>query len=302
MAVLVGLNSLLPASIGYKFQNNAFLGFATFLIMIFLLGLLIGEAVHTFAETIEKSIFTPLRAIKHYYRKIRGILINAGLGESQSAERRREHIEHSGILTTIKIKLYWNLNLIFKQHRMLLIDIIKSNYDYFLGAWRTGEKGELFDRFRGTIESDYDVDIRDNPEKLSFIYPSIMSRLYMSRARLSKRFQVIYAFCRSMWMTSLLLTAGYLYVLYVGDPNKFSFVIGEQYTPIAVEFFKSNPLPFVILPILTGATTLGFLAACGKYKYHYIEYIIADFPSLVEIERDRNPQTEIDDWEQRSGS
>lgn len=288
MALLVGLSTFLPQGTwnSIPIKDSLITSLATFLLVVALLGLLIGEAVHTLAETIEKGIFKPVYIIEQLSKKGQKIIYNFMGLTSPSSDAK--HIDNVKPSKAYKILTLWKLNLVFKQHRELLIDMVQENYNHFLGFWEKNQKGELFDDFSATIEDIYGVNVKDNPESLSFLYPSIMSRVFMSQARLSKRFQIIFSFCRSMWMTFLILTIGYSTVLFLGPPVKVVLPFIEEYTPIVMAAVIKSPLPLWMLPTMTLLTTLGFLAACGKYKYHYIEYIIADFPSVAST-NNRNP-------------
>lgn len=158
------------------------------------------------------------------------------------------------------------------------------------------QKEELFNRFSEAVYAVYDVDIINNSGALLVLYPSIMSKISMSEARLSKRFQVIYSFCRSMWMTFFILTIGCVYIVLGYNFGWVTLPYNGGYEPIWASFLTSNSIPLFIIPVGTGLITLGFLIACGKYKYHYIEYIIADFPFVVNFDERRGKQAELSDW------
>ncbi|MFW6436033.1 MAG: hypothetical protein ACOCYZ_00170 [Halococcoides sp.] len=325
MALLLGASTFLPnydfATIGGSVLAN----FAIFLTLIILLGLFIGEAVHTFAETIEKIAFIPVRWLRYTLKLIyvkmvnnTGISANASLGsqtkEEETTDENNDQTENEETteecngessadgsrtgdqapvidVEALKMNMWnyilsschqlmWILNRAFKQHRTLLADIIKSNYNNFLGHWEENKRDELFKNFKNEVEEIYEIDIQDEPEKLRFIYPNLMSTIYVSDAILSKRYQVIYAFCRSMWMSSLLITVGYVYVIVTGGGTKVMIPGIPSYEAIFLSGIVGvNHV--TLLPVITGMITIGFLAACGKYKYHFVEYIISDFPVVV---------------------
>lgn len=305
MALLVGLGTLLPRAIDFSFQQPFIANFAVFLVITVLLGLLFGEAVHTLAETIEKTIFYPVRKLKVTLKKLLGIIFDTVGIEQQFREKSKQKVTNGGVssevvaITTIFI---WRLNLIFKQHRLLFVDLIKENYTDFFGVWETNRKREFFDDFKIVIEEEHEVDITQEAESLRHLYPGLLSSLYMSDAMLSKRFQIVYAFCRSMWMTFLILTLSYSYVIWWGKPGKFSLPLGATYEPIGIallSFFGQGAFPQYIIPMFTGLATVGFMVACGKYKFHYIEYIIADYTKITnvqELDTAQSKITESDRW------
>ena len=297
VALLIGVATLLPHSIISNIQGSLITNVAGFLVIAGFLGLLLGEAVHTLAETIEKAIFIPLRKMKSGYKYIRIYLINTTQRIPQSEFKRNEHIRDGGALITLKIYLYWRLNLAFKPHRQLLADLVRSNYAEFLGYWRKNEKGVLFDEFKNKIAIRYGMKIEEEIEELTNLYPLILSEIYLSPARLSKRYQAIFSFCRSMWMTFFLLSVAYIHILVNGQGEFMKLPYGSSYEPIGVSLISAYSIPVEMVPIATGIVATGFLSATAKYKYHYIEYIIADYPKICdETNNNASSQTQLGKW------
>lgn len=177
----------------------------------------------------------------------------------------------------------WRLHSTFKQHRRLWANSIEWNYtpdgD---GRWEEREKGELYDRFARCFEKKFLIDIRTDPDpdELMQYYPWMTSQLSIEDTTRAGRLQATYSFCRSMWVSFSLLFVGYIVILWPilqgGDEPLYQAaglgLIASEGLPVEdpVAFY-----PVILIPL--AITVLVFLIGVGKYKRHYVEYLMADF-------------------------
>lgn len=293
-----------------QLESN-FANFASFVIIVILAGLFIGEGVHTLAEIIElmifwsgqwtlHSIFRPVKVwMIDFYYTLRNIDPEEGFqpdGEKTSLKslfaKCVNKISEMAIIgwfvrRVVEIKQwlwkwlgigYWWLHFIFKHHRQLFANMIEWNFNPEHGPWSVGQQGELYQRFARCFKKKFETEIRNEPDPgdLRKLYPLITSQLSQEETMLSQRFQAIFSFCRSMWVTSFIITIGYVWVLLNMYPNSES-----EYIPLGVDLLPSEIRPITI-PLVTLLATFAFLISTGKYKRHFVEYLMSDFSTSQE--------------------
>jgi hypothetical protein len=124
------------------------------------------------------------------------------------------------------------------------------------------------DRFSTFDAEGDDIDLSNT----KFIYKLIRSNLSVDGRGKARHLQAIYAFCRSMWLSSL-----YLFILYT---STFVFATQTQNIDFSAPFFSlSQDIPYVggsILLVLLSLSGL-FAYESGRYKTIYIDYLVMDF-------------------------
>lgn len=133
----------------------------------------------------------------------------------------------------------------------------------------------------------------ENSEKeLEDLYTLIRGVVHFDGRGRSRTFQAIYAFCRSMWVLSIILWAVY-YVYALTRFWSVPSIIAEQpavstntaflYTPIVSEYVPSPAVVFILSTILFLSSHKMFRSATDEYKEYFTEYLISDF-LLIEHE------------------
>lgn len=113
------------------------------------------------------------------------------------------------------------------------------------------------------------------------IYPVVQSQIYASEAGRSRTFQSIYAFCRSMFTLSSLLSIAYLiYAVFRAGyfPSWIISLLGLETDPlqgslIAIYLWWTLPLSAI------GVITFGYAAI--SYKSYFVQYLISDFLTIT---------------------
>lgn len=107
---------------------------------------------------------------------------------------------------------------------------------------------------------------------LRLVYPVITSTLENEDFSRSQKFQATYAFCRAMWVNSFLLAISYLLLIFY--PKEHIFIEGLLYTSIIRANFDNSHigLIIIILFLIMGV----FMDSSGRYKQYYVEYLIAE--------------------------
>lgn len=285
--LLVGVTTILPITDGITIPNNTTLpNVVTLSLVLLFMGFIVGEAVHTLAIVIEQILFTSGTFVLGWYRYIvRGLTniwesinrqcsnnsIYRGIVYLKNLLAGLPILSHV-ILFYYKLKSscydwatvrYWGIHDVFKNHRTLFVDSIYWNFQGGSGRWEKEEKGVPYNRFREDCEDQFGVNIAKRPkEDVLPLYTIITSTVAKSDSSLSQRFQDLHSFCRSMWVILSLLFILYTIVLVEGN---------HDHLPPSM----FNNSEFVILSFLLLIS--GYMIGAGRYKRHYIDYLIADF-------------------------
>ena len=286
--LLLGILSLLPSTI-FELptisSSEALVNLAVFLAIVLLLGLMIGQAVHTFADNIEKIFRWVGQRVVHtlQYLRVRFPSVTFDLSiiqDDDDSESLSERVIQSWRNNTLEWcrKRFWGTYDSLTSHRRLFAQSIKWNYGENETRWPEGKKGILYDRFCEQYQQIYDQDIRRQvPEDIENIYPLLTSRLSIQGTNEHRKFQSIYSFCRSMWVVCFLLFIGYSYTIYADK----LFGVSNYVPEILMLIPESARL---LLPLIAGTIMMIFMDASGTYKRHFIEYLIADFANTEDID------------------
>lgn len=263
------------------------------LVILLIVGLMIGQDVHTLADNFEKSFLWIGIRLEHSYEFLKVIISNLGYNpfyttiiyyRKRILIRREKGILYDWIKSTDKWirKRYWGGYDALIGHRYLFGKSIEWNYAKYDDSrernrrWLEREKGVLYDRFIFAYLKIYGEDLRfEEPDKIATKYPLITTRLSNHDQLQHRNFQAIYSFCRSMWVVFLLLAINSALLVL----NLFFFE--GTYEPIGLLFIP-NWISYWI-PVVLTAISLLFLDASGTYKRHFIEYMIAEFIVSEEI-------------------
>lgn len=281
MAFLAGILTLIPATWIFRFETEnlpetlAF--FVILLTIIVLLGTLIGEAVHALGIYIENSVAWFGNRIKN--------MVELGRDEEciPSLERVYQPItnpkqpdeeEQIGYSLTRRILQNWKygiLNWINRRLEGIRLALIRhrilftSKITRPLGLPEEGPKernvSDLDAVQQYLVETAEDEFAVESKEDASCVYPVVVTALASNEITRPDEFQARYSFCRSMWVTLLLMTLSY------------SLLSAFPYVTLIEYLFPQwqNLVPVFILFLLF------FLISAGKYKKHYVEYLMSGF-------------------------
>jgi len=133
---------------------------------------------------------------------------------------------------------------------------------------------------------------KNNPEQdLEDLYTLVRGVVHFDGRGRSRTFQAIYAFCRSMWVLSIVLWIfyyTYATILFFDIPS----IIGNQlnsgsnasiiYTPLLAEYVPSPEMVFILSTTLFLSSHKMFRSATDEYKEYFTEYLVADYLLLNE--------------------
>lgn len=187
---------------------------------------------------------------------------------------------------------YWGINDTFKRHRVLFKEEIHWYLSPYSNRRRADDVHITKQRFIDAAKDYFDLSNVDfRPEYGDQLYVLVMTELSSSDKKRATQMQVLYSFCRSMWVVAFIITGLYL-ILLIGYEQPF-----EEYgltLPSYETLFGSHPLVLAYFPwtsetnalallvVLGLVTMLFFMAGTSIYKKHFIEYVFADFYTLVE--------------------
>lgn len=307
-ALLFGVWLLLPESafpISFGTPGNSLVNIAALLLLLLLLGLMIGQGLHTVADNIEKVFrWLLFRTIDLQdliaYRY--GVSISLERFESPDEreestfmrsffdERRDETIEWIR-------RRFWGTFDSFAGHRYLFSKWFEWNYTPseqrgYDNRWEEGERDAIMEPFAEAFESVFGEDIRQfDREEIEQVYPLITAYLANKNLRGHRQFQSIYSFCRSLWVVLFALSIAYAIVIY--QPLGALEVV--DWNP-RIQTLPPDPL-IPVLPLLTFLATIVFVDASGTYKYHFIEYLLATFAKAEDsTEPQQSQQTSLDEF------
>lgn len=185
---------------------------------------------------------------------------------------------------------YWGTNDAFKRHRLIFEEEVLWYLHPYVNRRRADDVHITKQRFVDAAKHHFDLsnlDFRRGDQ----VYTLVMAELSSSEKNRAAQMHAMYAFCRSMWVVVFIVTSVYLILLagYIQAFKEYGFVIPPyeslfDSTPLILAYFpwtsKANALSALV--ILGSMIVLIFIAGTSIYKKHFVEYIFAEFYTLVE--------------------
>lgn len=305
-ALLFGMWLLLPKQIlpiASGDGGTTLFNLLVLIVVFFILGLMIGQGVHTFADNIEKIFRWLLNRIVDFvdFLEMKDIeigfdrLLPSYSTKKVSTLKRFGYDWHKGTVEWIRDR-FWGAFDSLVDHRFLFAMWFEWNYSraqigLFPSRWEPEEKRYLMDPFAEAYEDVFDQDIRQITRgDLDQVYVLVTSFLSQRDSRGHRQFQSIYSFCRSMWVVSFTLTA--LYTLAIFQPFGNLVILTNQ--PKIISILPDEVV--IYTPLFLFLNGVLFLDASGTYKRHFIEYILASFVSIQDKEGEDSNQTSLDQF------
>lgn len=146
-------------------------------------------------------------------------------------------------------------------------------------------------RFDGVNLKKFEERESSTEEDLEDLYTLVRGVIHFDGRGRSRTFQAIYAFCRSMWVLSMVLWL--IYYTYIGIRifNLPSFIASHLsssadgviiYTPLLTEYIPSPEIVFIISTAIFLSSHKMFRSATDEYKKYFTEYVISDFLLISE--------------------
>lgn len=237
-------------------------------------GLVIGQAVHTIADNVEKILYRVGNwTLNRYY--IHGPVLG------------RERWENYPKIRSWLERRYWGIHDIFKSHRRLFENQLGWHFDISVSKRGLDSNNIAYDQFRERCKEEFGIDIArfdktstdaivlDGYVEFRQLYPMITATLSSQGSGRANGFQARYSFCRGMWVVFFLLLLFYLGVLYSPiTPGAL------MYKPLILKAMTEQELG--VMMWIMFILSIAFMDASGDYKKHYIEYLISDFCVAVE--------------------
>lgn len=259
--------------------------FVVLLLLALGAGLVFGEAVHTLANISEGFVaWTGRRIIEisefirnnlpelHYY-----IVSDVTDYASASPFEERIYLTIDGTKQWFRSR-YYDMNSAVKGHRRLFAERCVTNYGDKSGPRKNRDAKNTFKEFEKRFNNIFEDGLpKTNKEELIEIYPLITAEVTKSGAAEFRRFQSIYSFCRSMWVTLFTFVVVHSLIL---AGNEYSQLAVLDYTSVfRANLFTESPY---LIPASLFLSGFLFLIASGTYKEHYVEYLVAEFAIHVE--------------------
>jgi hypothetical protein len=325
-----GILSSLPIDPVTNSQGNgspSLAGLAVGVVGVLLVGLVIGQGVHTLADNTEKAFLWAARRASSTQRVVRTVLARRGRRfpspnlstKPDEKLRRRIWKEAASNLYGWLRRRFWGIYDSLASHRRLFGKHFEWNYSPLERGegrrWQGEEKGHLYDQFCQQYTERFPDDLNPkqlDPDQMIDRYPLIVTVAESSDIEGHASFQSIYSFCRSMWVVSVVLAVLYTEILFgqlvnlrIGcsrwiwadslplDVGYLCLSESLNLLPVSEKAFGRVLLPEafypLVVPVLLTAA-LVFFDAAGTYKRHYVEYLIAEFASA-----ENNSAAEVSD-------
>lgn len=162
---------------------------------------------------------------------------------------------------------------VLDPEQLITEDVLKSFYNRCDGRFDSIDLPEFDDR-------------REAPERvLRDLYTLVRSVVHMDGRGRSRTFQAIYAFCRSMWVSMLVLWVVYFVYIVIRLLNVHTDTLSTlaspearpTYTPVLSTTIGN---PMVVFLLATAVFLSGhkvFRTATDEYKQYFTQYLITDF-------------------------
>lgn len=317
--LVFGLLSLLPAEIlsgggGGERGLPTLASLAVAVVVVLLVGLVIGQGVHTLADNTEKAFHWLAKRADTTYTLVTILAARAGIDRnlidlSTKPDERLRRRFPKNVLSNLHEWLrsrFWGTYDSLVSHRRLFGKHFEWNYNRPGDGrrWEREERGHLYEQFCREYERRFPEDKSPKqlePDELMDRYPLIVTAVENGDVTPHASFQSIYSFCRSMWVVSIVIAAVYTEILFgqlvdfrvgctqfglpdwipdVGMLCLSGDVIAVSDGTIGAAVVPGNSVSAVVPVFLISA--LIFFDAAGTYKRHYVEYLIAGFASLDE--------------------
>lgn len=141
-------------------------------------------------------------------------------------------------------------------------------------------------RFDGIELPDFENREEASADTLRDLYTLVRGAVHFDGRGRSRTFQAIYAFCRSMWVLSIVLWV--IYYTYVGVrlldvPAVLANHVGAGpnntliYTPLLTEYVPSPETVLILSTAIFLSSHKMFRSSTDEYKRYFTEYLISDF-------------------------
>jgi len=304
----LGLVSILPEESKILAELTSWPGgpgssFVAILLLALGLGLIFGEAIHTLANISEKMVAWLGRRAVNSAGFLRDNLpeLHTALTTDFTDYADATKFE-AGIYDRIEDtkkwykKRYYGLNASFKSHRRLFAEQCATNFGSKRGPRKNLDPKKIYSQFFNKFEEVFDSSLpKTNIQELMELYPLITAEVTKSGGSEFRRFQSVYSFCRSMWVTLSIFSTAHLLIFF---GNSREWITLFDYRPavfilVPVEFMQTVPIALFLSSIL-------FVVASGTYKKHYVEYLVAEFSLYATSDSNESNQTNSPDHNQSS--
>ncbi len=279
-AFLMGIISLLPKHDGPLGSVDSTLLLTALIIIFLILGFILGQALHSFAVTVERTAYRSAKLIYHNFEFFRpGFWRGTSL---ENVERSREDLSSienritnsryfqyvHGTMGAMYLPVLLVCYQLLVPHRILFRrqlrnEFINSQSPPLLCKEFATELSKYLDS-----HAHHEVDYDD-------IYTIVMSQQEFLQAGRARQFQAIFSFCRSTWTTLLFFVTAYIGIIVI-DGSTAPSILNHQ-PLISYVTSTSTDLLFIIFWMVL----VSFLLMLSEvhYKNQFVDYVMADFVS-----------------------
>ena len=257
---MIGLSPFLP--------NDTPVGSLATLLPLLAGGFAFGQAIHTIGVYIERSSKESKK-------------LNEEIQEKNSRISKNVLRLRKWLLAVPAGQLFGSEYFLDTSHRTLFCEELtrnneSENKDGLIDA-------DLLDGFYHICKSDIpDLNLPEKRTKLGaecdFLYSTIRSLTHIDGRGRSQTFQSVYAFCRSMWITSLALFIVYSAYVILKIGGIASSMVG--YTSFIGSLDISNEIIFLTSIVVTLSSFKIFTRAKSDYQKNFVQYLFSDFITL----------------------
>lgn len=227
-----GVLSTFPAGVATTSEGGklpSLAGLAVVVIAVLLVGLVIGQGVHTLADNTEKAFLWVARRASSVQRVIRTVLARREIQlpspdfSTKPDEKLWQRIWKKSLSNLYEWfrRRFWGTYDSLASHRRLFGKHFEWNYSHLERGkgrrWQREERGHLYDQFCQQYDERFSDDLSPkqlDPDELIDRYPLVVTVTENTDVGGHASFQSIYSFCRSMWVVSTVLAVLYTEILF----------------------------------------------------------------------------------------
>lgn len=148
-------------------------------------------------------------------------------------------------------------------------------------------------RFDGIELANFDERENVSEQTVKDLYTFVRGVVHFDGRGRSRTFQAIYAFCRSMWVLSIVLWViyyGYVSVRLLHIPSVLARHLGSDatneiiYTPLLTEYIPQPEVVLLLSTLVLLTSHKMFRSSTDEYKEYFTEYLISDFLIVTDDE------------------
>lgn len=312
IVVFVGLIAISPIDLSSLSSDGSSLVIAVLTVLVAIFGFILGQAIHSIAQTIQSVLYKIGLGFHKASLVIRDILIyylfkretesdndNDNHNNDRSVYTFRKWYLVMAILFFLSVSYLWSI-IGWNVFTLITIGIFLTNIGSprnRIISWLNSALIPHRKAFESRIAKNSD-DIDDLSKEFNDIYESnswpdvdieskytlTIGHLRNTNPQTTQIYLAIYSFCRSMWISCFILSIPYLLYSRESVPqlplaNEIQQIIPypTSYNPLILDIVSSGDVTVLYIGLVGLVFGFIFLEAERKYKKIYIDYMLSEF-------------------------